>query len=247
MWIQGVLCHPGVDESIPESGPCDTQPNVFKPCRVIQFGFNGHDNIQPVSGIEGQQWGQNGRADDGTVVPAVHVLLSQQYRGFREPSPQPRQQFAGERRGAGLYRMRCVKCRNSYPQEFSPPFILPTMRAPVAKRSISKDSAEYRLRRERNNIAVRKSRDKARRRILMTQQRALQLQEENQKLQIKIGQLSQELDTLRHILSQQHLPGSEEGAAGVPAVWAKPYRTIIGLSYRTLTGLFLRYSAQHTD
>ncbi|KAM9774898.1 CCAAT/enhancer binding protein (C/EBP) 1 isoform X1 [Syngnathus typhle] len=103
-------------------------------------------------------------------------------------------------------------------QEFSPPFILPTMRAPVAKRSISKDSAEYRLRRERNNIAVRKSRDKARRRILMTQQRALQLQEENQKLQMKIGQLSQELDTLRHILSQQHLPGSDEGAAGVTAV-----------------------------
>ncbi|XP_061660602.1 CCAAT/enhancer binding protein (C/EBP) 1 [Syngnathoides biaculeatus] len=103
-------------------------------------------------------------------------------------------------------------------QEFSPPFILPTMRAPVAKRSISKDSAEYRLRRERNNIAVRKSRDKARRRILMTQQRALQLQEENQKLQIKIGQLSQELDTLRHILSQQHLTGGDEGPAGVTAI-----------------------------
>ncbi|XP_057680557.1 CCAAT/enhancer binding protein (C/EBP) 1 isoform X2 [Corythoichthys intestinalis] len=103
-------------------------------------------------------------------------------------------------------------------QEFSPPFILPTMRGPVAKRSISKDSAEYRLRRERNNIAVRKSRDKARRRILMTQQRALQLQEENQKLQMKIGQLSQELDTLRHILSQQHLPGSEEGTAAVAAI-----------------------------
>ncbi|XP_077411212.1 CCAAT/enhancer binding protein (C/EBP) 1 isoform X2 [Vanacampus margaritifer] len=103
-------------------------------------------------------------------------------------------------------------------QEFSPPFILPTMRAPVAKRSISKDSAEYRLRRERNNIAVRKSRDKARRRILMTQQRALQLQEENQKLQMKIGQLSQELDTLRHILSQQHLPGSEDGATVITTV-----------------------------
>ncbi|XP_077480983.1 CCAAT/enhancer binding protein (C/EBP) 1 isoform X1 [Stigmatopora argus] len=103
-------------------------------------------------------------------------------------------------------------------QDFSPPFLLPTMRGPVAKRSISKDSAEYRLRRERNNIAVRKSRDKARRRILMTQQRALQLQEENQKLQMKIGQLSQELDTLRHILSQQHLPGNEEAATVVTTI-----------------------------
>ncbi|KAF7228738.1 CCAAT/enhancer-binding protein epsilon-like, partial [Nothobranchius furzeri] len=71
---------------------------------------------------------------------------------------------------------------------------------------------QHRLRRERNNIAVRKSWDKARRRILLTQQRALQLQEENQKLQMKIGQLTQELDTLKHILSQRHLQGAQEGA-----------------------------------
>uniref|UniRef100_A0A3Q3B7G5 BZIP domain-containing protein n=1 Tax=Kryptolebias marmoratus TaxID=37003 RepID=A0A3Q3B7G5_KRYMA len=80
---------------------------------------------------------------------------------------------------------------------------------PVAKLS---DSAEYRLRRERNNIAVRKSRDKARRRVLLTQQRAMQLQEENQKLQLKVRQLSQELDTLRHVLSQRHLQGPDEPA-----------------------------------
>lgn len=98
-------------------------------------------------------------------------------------------------------------------QDFSS-FLLPSLRAPVNKRSISKDSAEYRLRRERNNIAVRKSRDKARRRILLTQQRAQHLQEENQKLQIRIGQLTQELDTLKHILSQRHLHGAEEGVAG---------------------------------
>ncbi|XP_070842569.1 CCAAT/enhancer binding protein (C/EBP) 1 [Chaetodon trifascialis] len=98
-------------------------------------------------------------------------------------------------------------------QDFSS-FLLPTLRAPVNKRSISKDSAEYRLRRERNNIAVRKSRDKARRRIMLTQQRAQQLQEENQKLQMRIGQLTQELDTLKHILSQRHLHGAEDGAPG---------------------------------
>lgn len=88
----------------------------------------------------------------------------------------------------------------------------------MTKRSISKDSAEYRLRRERNNIAVRKSRDKARRRILMTQQRAGQLQEENQKLQMRIAQLTQELDTLKHILSQRHLQAAEEGAAGQSSI-----------------------------
>ncbi|XP_070784678.1 CCAAT/enhancer binding protein (C/EBP) 1 [Enoplosus armatus] len=102
-------------------------------------------------------------------------------------------------------------------QDFSS-FLLPTLRAPVNKRSISKDSAEYRLRRERNNIAVRKSRDKARRRIQLTQQRALQLQEENQKLQMRIGQLTQELDTLKHILSQRHMHGAEEGAAGESSI-----------------------------
>ncbi|XP_044194758.1 CCAAT/enhancer binding protein (C/EBP) 1 [Thunnus albacares] len=102
-------------------------------------------------------------------------------------------------------------------QDFSP-FLLPTLRAPVTKRSISKDSVEYRMRRERNNIAVRKSRDKARRRILLTQQRAMQLQEENQKLQIRIGQLTQELDTLKHILSQRHQQGNEDGAAGESAL-----------------------------
>lgn len=102
-------------------------------------------------------------------------------------------------------------------QDFSS-FLLPTLRAPVNKRSISKDSAEYRQRRERNNIAVRKSRDKARRRILLTQQRAMQLQEENQKLQMRIGQLTQELDSLKHILSQRHLQGAEERAAGESSI-----------------------------
>ncbi|XP_034717995.1 CCAAT/enhancer binding protein (C/EBP) 1 [Etheostoma cragini] len=102
-------------------------------------------------------------------------------------------------------------------QDFSS-FLLPTLRAPVNKRSISKDSAEYRLRRERNNVAVRKSRDKARRRILLTQQRAMQLQEENQKLQMRIGQLTQELDTLKHIMSQRHLQGAAEGAAGESSI-----------------------------
>lgn len=97
-------------------------------------------------------------------------------------------------------------------QEF-PSFLLPPLRSSASKRSINKDSAEYRLRRERNNIAVRKSRDKARRRVLLTQQRAQQLQDENHKLQMRIGQLTQERDTLKHILSQRHLQAAEDAAA----------------------------------
>ncbi|XP_046879712.1 CCAAT/enhancer binding protein (C/EBP) 1 isoform X1 [Hypomesus transpacificus] len=97
-------------------------------------------------------------------------------------------------------------------QEFSP-FLLPSPPGPARgstqKRGFSKDSVEYRLRRERNNIAVRKSRDKARRRIQLTQHRALQLEDENRRLQGLIGQLTQELENLRRSLS--HLPSRPMG------------------------------------
>ncbi|XP_075437874.1 CCAAT/enhancer-binding protein epsilon [Ascaphus truei] len=71
-----------------------------------------------------------------------------------------------------------------------------------SKKSLSKDSLEYRLRRERNNIAVRKSRDKAKRRNLETQQRALEFMAENEKLRVRVQQLSQELDALRGVFRQ---------------------------------------------
>ncbi|XP_023661873.1 CCAAT/enhancer binding protein (C/EBP) 1 [Paramormyrops kingsleyae] len=101
-------------------------------------------------------------------------------------------------------------------QEFSP-FLPPPppglLRQPPQKKSLSKDSMEYRLRRERNNIAVRKSRDKAKRRVQLTQQRAIQLQEENHGLQALITQLTQELDTLKQILSQRHLQRRDNNLA----------------------------------
>lgn len=59
-----------------------------------------------------------------------------------------------------------------------------------------KDNLEYRLRRERNNIAVRKSRDKAKRRILEIQQ----YMAENEQLRSRVRQLTQELDILRRCL-----------------------------------------------
>lgn len=94
-------------------------------------------------------------------------------------------------------------------KEFSQ-FLLPpppsTFRQPGQKRGLNKDSLEYRQRRERNNIAVRKSRDKARRRIQLTQQKALELQEENHRLLLHIEQLSHEVDMLSRYLSQRHIP-----------------------------------------
>ncbi|XP_051971290.1 CCAAT/enhancer-binding protein epsilon-like isoform X2 [Xyrauchen texanus] len=82
------------------------------------------------------------------------------------------------------------------------------------KRGPSKDSIDYRLRRERNNIAVRKSRDKARRCVQLTQQRVLQLQDENHRLQLHIQRLSHDVDALRHYLPQRHLQVKQQDIAG---------------------------------
>lgn len=70
-----------------------------------------------------------------------------------------------------------------------------------AKKRLDKDSDEYKMRRERNNLAVRKSRDKAKKRNLETQHRVLELTAENDRLQKRVEQLSRELTTLRNLLS----------------------------------------------
>ncbi|NP_571912.1 CCAAT/enhancer binding protein (C/EBP) 1 isoform X1 [Danio rerio] len=108
---------------------------------------------------------------------------------------------------------RSVQQSSAHTQDFAQ-FLEPppasALRLCAQKRGVSKDSAEYRQRRERNNIAVRKSRDKARRRIQMTQQRALQLQDENHRLQVHIQRLLHEVEALRHYLSQRHLQDTSE-------------------------------------
>ncbi|XP_048354335.1 CCAAT/enhancer-binding protein beta [Sphaerodactylus townsendi] len=71
-----------------------------------------------------------------------------------------------------------------------------------AKKCVDKHSDEYKLRRERNNIAVRKSRDKAKLRNLETQHKVLELTAENERLQKKVEQLSRELSTLRNLFKQ---------------------------------------------
>ncbi|KAL7977719.1 hypothetical protein Chor_009668 [Crotalus horridus] len=76
------------------------------------------------------------------------------------------------------------------------------LRVLKGKKSLNKDSLEYRLRRERNNIAVRKSRDKAKRRVMETQQRMVELLGENERLRSRVDQLMQETETLRDIFRQ---------------------------------------------
>lgn len=69
-------------------------------------------------------------------------------------------------------------------------------------KKVDRFSMEYRQRRERNNIAVRKSRDKAKRRNLDMQQKLLELSSENDRLHKTIEQLTRELTGLRDFFKQ---------------------------------------------
>lgn len=70
------------------------------------------------------------------------------------------------------------------------------------KKNVDRCSPEYRQRRERNNIAVRKSRDKAKKRNIDMQQKLLELSSENDKLHKRIDLLTRDLTNLRHFFKQ---------------------------------------------
>ncbi|XP_057702026.1 CCAAT/enhancer-binding protein alpha [Corythoichthys intestinalis] len=72
-----------------------------------------------------------------------------------------------------------------------------------SRKHVDKSSPEYRLRRERNNVAVRKSRDKAKMRNMETQQKVLELGSDNDRLRRRVEHLSRELDALRGLFRQQ--------------------------------------------
>lgn len=67
------------------------------------------------------------------------------------------------------------------------------------KHSADKDSDEYRQRRERNNLAVKKSRMRSKQKAMDTQQRVNELKEENERLEAKIKLLSKELSVLKDL------------------------------------------------
>ncbi|XP_040911353.1 CCAAT/enhancer-binding protein delta [Toxotes jaculatrix] len=83
------------------------------------------------------------------------------------------------------------------------------------KKAVDRFSMEYRQRRERNNIAVRKSRDKAKRRNMEMQQKLIELSAENDRLHKTIEQLTRELTGLRDFFKQ--LPNSSFAALSTSA------------------------------
>ncbi|KAG8176265.1 hypothetical protein JTE90_012416 [Oedothorax gibbosus] len=69
------------------------------------------------------------------------------------------------------------------------------------KKNLDKASDEYKRRRERNNIAVRKSREKAKQRCKDTERRVTDLVSENDKLRKRVELLSKELSVLKNLLA----------------------------------------------
>ena len=64
---------------------------------------------------------------------------------------------------------------------------------------VDRNSDEYRQRRERNNMAVKKSRLKSKQKAQDTLQRVTQLKEENERLEAKIKLLTKELSVLKDL------------------------------------------------
>ncbi|XP_025920180.1 CCAAT/enhancer-binding protein delta, partial [Apteryx rowi] len=105
-------------------------------------------------------------------------------------------------------------CSTRSPAPAAAPAAPPPGKERGAKKCVDRFSPEYRQRRERNNIAVRKSRDKAKRRNQEMQQKLLELSAENEKLHKKIEQLTRDLTSLRHFFKQLPSASFLQPAAG---------------------------------
>ena len=64
----------------------------------------------------------------------------------------------------------------------------------------SKDSEVYRLKRDRNNVAVKKSREKSRQKAKESTEKMVHLRKENEELEQKVEDLSKELGFLKRAL-----------------------------------------------
>ena len=71
----------------------------------------------------------------------------------------------------------------------------------MKKKILDKNSNEYRQKRDRNNVAVRKSREKSKVRVVETERRVKELEEENVQLQSKITLLMKELNVLKSLFA----------------------------------------------
>ncbi|NWH68148.1 CEBPG protein, partial [Geococcyx californianus] len=88
---------------------------------------------------------------------------------------------------------------------------------------VDRNSDEYRQRRERNNMAVKKSRLKSKQKAQDTLQRVNQLKEENERLEAKIKLLTKELSVLKDLfLEHAHNLADNVQPVGTETTTANP-------------------------
>lgn len=94
---------------------------------------------------------------------------------------------------------RNPNCRSSTSNQENDDSDISNEYARVNRVMLSKNSEEYRQRRERNNAAVKKSRFKSKQKTLETQRRVDRLREENTQLERRVESLTRELNFMRDI------------------------------------------------
>ena len=83
------------------------------------------------------------------------------------------------------------------------------------KKVYDKNSDEYRDKRERNNVAVRKSRNKMKQRAMETEKRVHELEEENATLQNQVSLLMKELKVLKGLLTSADSMQQQSGSSNM--------------------------------
>lgn len=89
----------------------------------------------------------------------------------------------------------------------------------LKRKILEDDNEDYRVKRERNNIAVRKSREKSRAKAMETQERVTNLKKENAELEMKVQLLSKELRLLKDLFLM-HAKGVASKAEKCPDILA---------------------------
>ena len=86
---------------------------------------------------------------------------------------------------------------------------------------LDKESDEYLLRRERNNIAVKKSREKSRAKAKGTVEKVAKLKAENASLEQQVTILSKELGVLKDLFKMVHSGTDEDGGINFASIGSK--------------------------
>lgn len=107
---------------------------------------------------------------------------------------------------------------------------------------------EYVRKRERNNIAVRKSRRKAKQRIEETKQRVDDLTKENEDLRIKVALLQKELNVLRSLFANGGISnGNSQLPTGVNVIFTTNSNNSSSNSSETNTEVIVKTEEQEND